>query len=126
MPASIMDTLRPEILSSDEGRIELRFTVRPELTIPGGQLQGGIIASMLDMSMAMAAGGAISTASLQMDILRPALGPQLTVIGTLTRKGRRIVFADAEMRNADGELVARGRQTAVPIQLPGSADSSAT
>jgi len=124
MSASIMDTLRPKVISTEAGRTELKFTVRPELTIPGGQLQGGIVAAMLDMSMAMAAGGGIATASLQMDILRPAMGPELTVVGTITRKGRRIVFADGEMRNAAGDLVARGRQTAVPISFEGSSEAT--
>jgi len=72
----------------------------------------------------MAAGGGIATASLQMDILRPAMGPELTVVGTITRKGRRIVFADGEMRNAAGDLVARGRQTAVPISFEGSSEAT--
>ena len=116
MAASIMDLLKPDIVSTEPGRVELRFRVRPELTIPGGALQGGIVAAMLDMSMAMAAGGAISTASLQMDIFRPAVGPELQVTGSIARKGKRIVFADGEMRNGDGDLVARARQTAVPIQ----------
>jgi acyl-coenzyme A thioesterase PaaI-like protein len=78
-------------------------------------VQGGIVAAMLDMAMAMAAKSGISTASMHFEILRPVTGPQLRVDGTVSKRGRRIVFAEAEMREADGTLVARGRQTAVPL-----------
>ena len=115
MSKSIFEFFKPEILEQGGGRAQLRFAVRPELTIPTGQVQGGIVGSMLDMTMALAGDGAISTASLHVDLFRPALGPHLTVAATVAQRGRRIVFAEAEMRNADGEVVARGRQTAVPI-----------
>ena len=40
----------------------------------------------------------------------------MIVSGRITRKGRRIVFAEAEMRNAEGQILARGTQTAVPLR----------
>jgi acyl-coenzyme A thioesterase PaaI-like protein len=95
---TIFDLLSPEIMSNSEGSAELRFTVRSEFTIPGGNVQGGIVSAMLDMAMAMAAGGAISTASLQLEIHRPVKGPVLEVTGEVTRKGQRLVFCEAEMR----------------------------
>lgn len=78
-------------------------------------VQGGIVAVMLDMAMVMACGGAIATASLNYDILRPVRDKELIVKGRLIRMGRRVVFAEAEMTNEDGVLLARGTQTAVPI-----------
>ena len=112
---SIIDLLKPEVISQEEGRIEIHFRVRPELTIGEGVVQGGIVASMLDMTMAFADNGNISTASLHVDILRPVTGETLKVVGHVTRRGRRIVFIEAEMTNDEGKLVARGRQTAVPL-----------
>ncbi len=100
-----------------DGRAELHYVVQPEFTIPGNVVQGGIVAAMLDQTMAFAAKGALSTASLNVDIMRPVTGPKLRVSGVITRKGRRIIFAEAEMRNEDDEVVARGTQTAVPLEM---------
>ena len=113
--ASIMDLLKPTIEGSGDGACVLHFEVRPEFTIPGGVVQGGITTAMLDMAMAISAGGAISTASLHVEILRPVVGPTLRVHGRIVRQGRRIVFAEAEMTGPDGKVCATGRQTAVPI-----------
>ena len=115
MASSIMDLMKPDIRLREDGRSELRFEARPEFTIPSGVVQGGIVAVMLDMAMVMACGGTISTATLHYDILRPVRDEHLTVKGRLVRRGRRIVFAEAEMTNDEGVVLARGTQTAVPV-----------
>ena len=115
MASSIMDLMKPDIRPSEDGRSEVRFTARPEFTIPSGVVQGGIVAVMLDMAMVIACEGGMSTASLQLDIIRPVRDTELTVKGRIVRKGRRIVFAEAEMTNNEGVVLARGRQTAVAL-----------
>jgi acyl-coenzyme A thioesterase PaaI-like protein len=101
-----MDLMKPEIINNAEGKCELRFQVRPEFTIYSGIVQGGIVA--------------VSTASLQYEILRPVRDTPLTATGTIVRSGRRIIFAEAEIRNDDGVLLAKGTQTAVPVSRPSS------
>ena len=120
MAASIMDLMKPEIINNAKDKCELRFQVRPEFTIYSGIVQGGIVAVMLDMAMAMAGNGELSTASLQYEILRPVRDTPLTATGTIVRLGRRIIFAEAEIRNDDGVLLAKGTQTAVPVSRPSS------
>jgi len=114
--SSIVELLQPEVVIRGQGRAEIRFAVRPEFTIPGGMLQGGIVAGMLDMAMAFASERIISTASLHVEMFKPAMGPVVTVVANIPQEGRRIIFAEAEMRNEAGEVVARGRQTAVPLE----------
>ena len=116
LSASIMDLMKPEVVKIENGTSELRFATRPEFTIPMGVVQGGIVAVMLDMAMAMAAEGGLTTASLQYEILRPVHEGTLTVKGRIVREGRRIVFAQAEMKNQEGVVVAKGTQTGVPIR----------
>jgi uncharacterized protein (TIGR00369 family) len=115
LPSSIMDLMKPEIRTKEGGCSELRFSVRPEFTIPSGVVQGGIVAVMLDMAMAIAAEGGLSTASLHYEIMRPVRDKELTAKGRIVRKGRRIVFAEAELTNDEGVVLARGTQTAVPV-----------
>ncbi|GJM38244.1 MAG: thioesterase [Acidimicrobiales bacterium] len=112
--ASILDLLQPDVIEQADGRAVFCFMARPEWTIPSGQVQGGIVAAMLDMTMAFSADD-LSTVSLHVDYLRPAFGPELTVTATVTRRGRRVIFAEAEMVDQEGRLIARGRQNAVPI-----------
>ena len=112
----IHELLKPEIKKHGEGTAELRFPSQPQLTIPGGVMQGGIVTSMLDMAMAFAAGGTFSTASIHVEIHRPVTAEFLNVRATITKRGRRIVFAEATMHDDDGRLLAKGTQTAVPVE----------
>jgi uncharacterized protein (TIGR00369 family) len=118
-PTPIMDTLQAELIEQTEAadgqaaRAVLRFPVLPEYTNPMGQLQGGMYAVMMDSAMAVAAGG-IGTATLQVSILRPATAGFLIVSGEIVRRGRRIIYAEGEVRDEAGLLIARGNQTGVP------------
>lgn len=111
--ASIRDLLEPEILEEVDGRCVLRFSPEPTWTLGNGVVQGGIVTAMLDMAMAIAAGGC-STATITVDILRPVTGPVITSTGVVDKRGKRLLFASAELHDAEGRLVARGNQTAVP------------
>ena len=110
---SIYHLLKPEVLEHGGGRAVLRFTPEPIWTIGNGVVQGGIVTAMLDMAMAFAANG-LSTATITIDIVRPATGV-LTATGEITKKGRRLLFATGELHDGDGRLVARGNQTAIPL-----------
>lgn len=110
---SIKDLLHPEVVEDADGRCVLRFDPQPEWTIGSGVVQGGIVTAMLDMAMAMAANG-LSTASITVEILRPVTG-RVTATGIVDKRGRRLLFASGELHDADGRLVARGTQTAVPF-----------
>ena len=96
-----------------DGRCVIRFTPEPTWTLGNGVVQGGIVTAMLDMAMAIAARGC-STATITIDILRPVTGPVITATGVVDKRGKRLLFASAELHDAEGRLVARGNQTAVP------------
>ena len=113
---SIMDLLKPMMRPAGEGEAILCFEIRPELTIGGGRVQGGIVAAMLDMTMAYALNGAIATASMHFEVLGPVQHAPLVVHAKTVRKGKRIVFLEAEMTDSLDRLVATGRQTAVPLE----------
>jgi len=114
--ASIVDLLKPEVLAQEPDRVTLRFVPEEHWTIGDGVVQGGLVTAMLDMAMAFAAGG-LSTATITVDILRPVKGP-LTATGTVTKHGRRLLFASGQLHDAQGRLVAQGSQTAIPADDP--------
>jgi uncharacterized protein (TIGR00369 family) len=80
-----------------------------------GLVHGGIMSCLLDEAMSYAAlySGANSlTARMQVRFKRPLpINEKLTVIGSVTRKTRRIVETKAELKMADGTSVAESTAT---------------
>jgi uncharacterized protein (TIGR00369 family) len=113
----VLRTLGCEVVERGEDRAVMRFPVKPEFTNPRGQVQGGILGSMMDGCMAVAANG-LATVTLQFSLLRPVSEGPLTVSAQVVRRGRQILYCEAEIVDAEGRLVARGNQNAVPVPPP--------
>jgi uncharacterized protein (TIGR00369 family) len=96
---------------------EASFTPREEHQGYAGLTHGGLIATLLDEAMLKLCwelGIPAVTARLEAELKRPApIGEELVVRGRVVRDGGRVIRAEAEVRNAAGELVATGRSTAV-------------
>jgi uncharacterized protein (TIGR00369 family) len=81
-------------------------------------LQGGIVAAMLDFAMAFAvwtqmpADKAFSTATLTVNLLRPAVPARYIASGRVVRMGARVVFASSEIVK-EGETVLVATASAV-------------
>jgi uncharacterized protein (TIGR00369 family) len=112
-PVPIAQTLGAELLSHGEGRASIRFPIRDEYKNPANQLQGGMYGVMMDMAMAIASDG-IATASLQVSLLRPATQGHVIASAEIIRRGRNLIYAEAEVRDEEGKLLARGNQTGIP------------
>ena len=109
-PVPIAAELGAEILSREDGRATIRFPVEDRFKNPFGMLQGGMFAAMMDMAMAVASEG-LATASMQFSILRPATSGHVIVTGEIVRKGKTLIYPEAEVRDEQGTLLARGNQT---------------
>ena len=76
-------------------------------------LHGGVIGSLLDIAgdyaVALELGRGVPTIDMRVDFLKVAGREQLVASAKLVRLGRSVGVADAEVRNAKGELVAVGR-----------------
>ncbi len=112
--------LRGSLLAADAraGTAVLSFEP-PERFVQGARvLQGGIVAAMLDFAMAFAvwtqmpAGKAFSTATLTVNLLRPAVPTRYIASGRVVRMGARVVFASGELVK-DGETVLVASASAV-------------
>lgn len=102
---------------------EMTFTyeVRPEHCNSTGGLQGGVVAAFLDAVL----GGASAIhlppeqypalAEMKVSILRPApAGTVLTGTGRVLKAGRRVIFAEAELHDPGGRLIAKASATEIP------------
>lgn len=105
------------------GIVRLRFTPGQDFIQGMGVVQGGAVSAMLDFAMGFAGlammepGVQVATATMTVAFLRRADPGTYVARGLVERRGKSLLFARAELRNAAGHLVATG--TASLAVLPG-------
>jgi uncharacterized protein (TIGR00369 family) len=104
-------------IDPDTGTIEVGFTADDRFMNPGGTVQGGIPATMLDDAQGPALFGATPgriyapTINFNVSFLKPAKPGKFIGEGRVLNIGRSIAFTEAELFDEDGDLVARGAFT---------------
>ena len=93
----------------------MRLPFRPELLQPAGVVHGGAIATLIDTVVVPAVGSAYDkvpdmlTVDMQIRYLNAARDSDLIAEGWVVRRGRSMLFCQAEVRRAvDSEIVAEG------------------
>jgi len=121
-PSSKLLGFRMTALSQSEKWIEAHFVASPAFANPMGQVQGGYLTAMLDEVMSVAglvASGmtcVMPTLEMKTSFLRPATadGGALRGVGRILRWGKTIAFAEGELFDPDGRLIAKASATALP------------
>lgn len=103
-----------ELVSAAEGDVVFRCVADESFYNPVGIVHGGLACTLLDSATATAvhttlpAGVAFSTIELSVSYLRAVrAGDVLLTHGWLTKPGSRVCFAEADVRNSDGKVVAK-------------------
>lgn len=112
-----------------DGSVDLRLEAGPDHANLQGTVHGGVLATLADTAAGLAVRSTIPPGSrhvsvnLDVQYLAPAnMGPLLAT-GRVVRLGRRIAFAEADVSDAGGELLARAQVTvAVSRTEPGAGD----
>ena len=114
----INDMLSPSFsaCSAEEKTLTLTFPLRDWMLNPKGTLHGGIMSTMLDMTMGMLTRyerktNLVSTVSLSVDFLRPVRADSAAVCAHIRKAGRTIVFAEARLTDPQGRLCANAQAT---------------
>ena len=123
-----------KIETLDLDKIGIRFEMRPELVgnFTRGNLHGGVISSVLDVTGGMVAWtrimkkmegqsfdeiserfNKIGTIDIRVDYLRPGLGEYFIATGSTLRTGNKVSVTRMELRNDKGILIAVGTGTYV-------------
>lgn len=108
-----------EIVSMEVGVARLRLQVQDKHLRMGGIVHGGLIATLLDAGVGIAAkttaqDADVVTIQLNLNLIQPSrVGDTLSVEGRVIHGGRRTAVAQAEIRNAEGVLIAAGSGTAM-------------
>ncbi|HUW36228.1 MAG TPA: PaaI family thioesterase [Rhodocyclaceae bacterium] len=100
----------------EAGRAIVAVELRPELMNSFRVSHGGVVMTLLDVAMAMAARtaaghkGGMMTVDMSMSFLRPATG-RIVAQGRVLRGGRSLVFCEGEAQDASGLTVAKALGT---------------
>ncbi len=100
-----------EPISCGDGKARMRLPFRPQHLQNLGVIQGGIIATLADMTMAWAVLSLVHprpapTVDLTVSYLRPVTDQDIECEALVLRAGRSIAYARAEVVTAEGVLVA--------------------
>jgi uncharacterized protein (TIGR00369 family) len=122
-PLPFIDHLGIERVQSGEGRALLVLKVKPAFRNSWKAAHGGVIMTLLDSAMSLAARlhlqgapGGILTIEMTAKFIRPGMGTRLSAEGKVIGGGRSTLFCEAEVRDAAGELVAKGMGTLKPVR----------
>ncbi len=113
-------------LDSAAGTVRMQFLGKPEFCNPMGNVQGGILAAMLDDCAAFAVivksqrRIVVPTIEFKVSFLAPArLGRAIIAEGRCLKLGRTIAFAESDLFDPEGRLLARLSTSCVPTPLEG-------
>jgi uncharacterized protein (TIGR00369 family) len=110
-------------VDAEAGTIKVKFQGKPEFANPMGNIQGGILAAMLDDTLGPALVATLGpnqfapTIELKVNFIHPAqLGP-LIATGRVVARRRAIAFLSGELHDERGELLATASATARIVTL---------
>lgn len=96
----------------DEGRSQVRLKFQPHLGNSRGEVHGGTVAAIVDAAMSQAVRSlvdkalGVATMTMNLTYLAPARG-EIVCKGTVIKRGRSVMFTEAEVLGEDGELACR-------------------
>lgn len=111
----------------EAGTASLSFGPDQRFTQGAGMLQGGIVTAMLDFGMAYAALARLDdsqhtvTASLTVNMLKPAPVDEYVVDARLDRAGRNLLFCAAELRRLTEDSLIATASAVMPVLTPRAA-----
>jgi uncharacterized protein (TIGR00369 family) len=124
-PVALLLGWRLHEIDPRSGTIVVEYEAKPEFANPMGNVQGGIIAAMLDDTMGPALvatlpeGKFAPTLEMKVSYLEAApVGGRLFGHGRVVRSGRTIAFLAADLLDEQGRLVATASATARIIDTP--------
>lgn len=110
---------------ANSGTVQVEFVGSTSFCNPGGNIQGGFIAAMLDDTLGptvlVKTGGThyCATIDLNVSFLAPARPGRFVGIGRITQIGKTIAFLEGELRDASNTVVARATASARVVPTAG-------
>jgi uncharacterized protein (TIGR00369 family) len=105
-------------INTDAQTLKASFDITEEFTNPAGNIQGGIIAAMLDDTMGPALVATLEanqfapTLNLNVSFIKGAKPGKFFATGKVINKGRSICYLSGELFDSDNNLIATATATA--------------
>jgi len=122
VPLPFIDHLGVERVLDDEGRALLSLLLKPEHRNSWKAAHGGVIMTLLDSVMSLAARlhmrgapGGVLTIEMNAKFISPGMGARLDAEGRVVG-GRSTLFCEGEVRDESGALIAKGMGTLRPLR----------
>lgn len=112
-PSPAIGTLGIKVRSIEEGKSLLEMNVDEHLHNLSGTMHGGVMVDIADAAMGIAVASTLkpdedmTTIELKMSFMRPHIKGVLVAEGTIPKRGRRIAFTEAVLRNTKDEVIAK-------------------
>ena len=124
-PPPISGLMAFSAVSVGDGEVEFTCTPDESAYNPIGLVHGGLVCTLLDSVVGCAvhstlpAGTGYTSLEIKVSYLRPVRQGEgdLRAIGRVTKPGRRAAFAEGEVRDAAGKLVATASSTCLVFPL---------
>jgi len=118
-PAPIAETLGMVDFGGEYGAIHVELVPEPRHYNPIGSVHGGVISTLLDTAAAcsvhstLAPGEGYTSLDLTVKFLRPVTvdSGRLRAVGNVIQRGRRTALAEAQLTDSHGKLVAHATST---------------
>jgi uncharacterized protein (TIGR00369 family) len=126
-PAPIGALVQMDVVDVEEGRVEFGCTVDESVYNPIGVVHGGLVCTLLDTVAGCAVhstlpqGVGYTSIELKVTYLRAVTrdSGRLTAVGTVVKSGRRVAFAEGQVLDAAGRVVATASSSLLVFPLPG-------
>jgi acyl-CoA thioesterase len=117
----LQDLLGLDVETLEPGVAAGRVDIGADLLNPNGVVHGGVLFTMVDTAMGLAVvsllgpDGRCASVEIHMRFLETVSAGTVEATATVTRPGRRVMHVGAEVRDADGALVATATGTFIVI-----------
>ncbi len=131
-PSPIAELLRMAVVEVQNARIAFSCTPDASMYNPLGVVHGGAVCTLLDTATACAMhttlpeGVGYTSVEIKVNYLRAVTvaSGTLSAVGTVVKAGSRIGFAEGQVTDAAGRLVATATSTLLVFDLPSAAKPS--
>ena len=109
-----------------EGRATVTLSAGPQHANPMGTLHGGILCDIADAAMGiafastLAPGESFTTIELKINFFRPVWEARLRAEGKVVRRGSTVGYAECEITDEGGRLVAKASSTCMALRGEGA------
>ncbi|MGY1695155.1 PaaI family thioesterase [Geodermatophilus sp. SYSU D00814] len=125
-PPPISELVQMDVVAVEEGRVEFSCAVDESVYNPIGVVHGGLVCTLLDSVTGCAVhttlprGVGYTSIEIKVTYQRAVTrdsGP-LTAVGTVVKPGRRVAFAEGQVLDAAGRVVATASSSLLVFPLP--------